>query len=51
MDSLEQIPVSEGFEDCPGPDARSVAIKSVFKLLIKKEENLRGAEYMVQLEL
>lgn len=42
MDSLEQTPVSEGFEDPPGQDARSLVIKSIFKLLIKKKEIFRG---------
>lgn len=37
LTSLEQVPVSEGFEDCPGPDAKSLAITCLFKLLIKKD--------------
>lgn len=49
--SLEWIPVSEGFEDCPDPDARSLAMKYIFKMLIKKNIFFRGAEYIVQQEL
>ena len=34
---MEWTPVSEGFEHCPDSDVRSLALKSLFKLLIKKK--------------
>lgn len=48
---MEQVPVSEGFEDLAGPNARSFVVKSIFKLLIKKKRFSEAPKYMVQLEL
>lgn len=51
MDSLEQTPASEGFEDFAGPDARSLVIKSLFKLLIKQKRFSDAPKHVAQLEL
>lgn len=48
---LEETPVSEVFEDSASPNARSLVIKSIFKLLIKQKRFPEAPEYMVQLEL
>lgn len=42
---------SEGFEHCPDSDVRSLALNSLFKLLIKKKSCSELPKYMVQLEL